>query len=415
MALTEGAAPPVGAAAGARSWSAQLGVLWTGQCLTVLGSAFVMPFLPLMVENTGVHGGAIALWSGGLMTLTQTGMAIFSPVWGRLADRTGRKPMLVRAMLGASITSIAIGVAPNVEVMAVLFFVRGSLAGINAAGAALVTSMAPAERVASSLGVLQSSLYIGSTMGPAVGAVLVPFAGLRLSFVIAGGVQFLGGFAVARFVEERFVREVVGSGPKRARGRTALRQAGVARTVGVLLLLGLLAQAVASGMGATMPLRVRSLAGAQHVAVAVGVVATLQASASAVSALLIGRVGRRVGYRGVLIASSVWGVCVLAALVFMPSLVGVALLAAGAGFALGAFVPAVNTLLGLVTPPSMRAEVFGYGGTAFAIGGLVAPIMSTSLIAGFGFGAPFAVLASIELVVALWATFSLRSVAGVRV
>jgi DHA1 family multidrug resistance protein-like MFS transporter len=414
MALTHGAAPPVDAAARGRSWTAQLGVLWSGQCLTVLGSAFVMPFLPLMVENSGVHGGAVALWSGALMTCTQGGMALFSPIWGRVADRTGRKPMLVRAMLGAGVTSIAIGLAPNVEVMAVLFFARGSLAGINAAGAALVTTMAPANRVAHSLGVLQSSLYIGSTMGPAIGAVLVPAAGVRLSFVIAGAVQFVAGFAVARFVEERFVREDAVVRRARSRGRAGLREGGVLGSVGVLLVMGLLAQAVASGMGASMPLRVRALASPGHVAVAVGVVATMQASASAVSALMIGRVGRRAGYRWLLVASSVWGALAFTALVFTPSLVGVALLASAAGFALGVFVPAVNTLLGMVTPAAMRAEVFGYGGTAFAIGGLVAPITATSLIAGFGTTTPFLLLAGLELVIAVWAARSLHRVAGVR-
>jgi sugar phosphate permease len=93
--------------------------------------------------------------------------------------------------------------------------------------------------------------------------------------------------------------------------------------------------------------------------------------------------------------------------VFMPVIVGVALLAAVAGFALGAFIPAVNTLLGITTPPAMRAEVFGYGGTAFAVGGTVAPIMATSLIAGFGTTAPFVMLGALEVVLALWAARSL--------
>jgi DHA1 family multidrug resistance protein-like MFS transporter len=241
--------------------------------------------------------------------------------------------------------------------------------------------------------------------------VLVPAAGIRLSFVIAGAVQFAAGFVVARFVQERFVREDSVVRRARARGRAGLREAGVMGTVGVLLMMGLLAQAVASGMGASLPLRVRALASPGNVAVAVGVVATMQASASAVSALLLGRIGRRAGYGRVLVASTVWAMLVFVALVFAPSLLGVALLASAAGFALGAFVPAVNTLLGLASPPAMRAEVFGYSGTAFAIGGLVAPITATSLIAGFGTTAPFVLLAALELVVAVWAVRSLHRVA----
>ncbi|HZS16235.1 MAG TPA: MFS transporter [Candidatus Dormibacteraeota bacterium] len=414
MALTHGAAPPVPARA-QRPWGAQLGVLWAGQSLTVMGSSFVMPFLPIMVANTGVSGSAVALWTGALTTLTQTGMAIFSPIWGRIADHTGRKPMMVRAIFGAGITTVGIALAPNVYVMVVLFFARGALAGIVSAGAALVTTMAPAERVAHSLGVLQSSLYIGSTAGPAIGAVLIPLAGLRSSFLIAGALQLVASLMVARYVEERFVREDAAARRGRARGRRGLRDAGVAGTVGVLLMMGLLAQAVASGFGATMPLRVRSLASPQHLAVAVGVIAALQASGAAVSALMIGRMGRRAGYRKVLVASSVWAMLICTALVLTPSLVLIGLLASLIGLALGAFVPAVNTLLGRVSPPAMRAEVFGYAGTAFALGGLVAPITCTSLIAGTGStAAPFALLAGLELLAAVWAARSLQRLATVR-
>jgi DHA1 family multidrug resistance protein-like MFS transporter len=172
---------------------------------------------------------------------------------------------------------------------------------------------------------------------------------------------------------------------------------------------------VASGLGATLPLRVRALASPDHVAVAVGIIAMLQASGGVVSALTIGRLGRGAGYRRVLVASSVWAMGVFATLFFVPSLVFIGLLASLTGLALGAFVPAVNTLLGMVTPASMRAEVFGYSGTAFAIGGLVAPITCTSLIAASGStAAPFPLLAGLELAMAVWAARSLHRVAAQR-
>src|SRR5260221_14655675 len=142
MALSHGASKPLEARL-PRPWSTQLGVLWIGQALTVMGSSFVMPFMPLLLVSTGVSGSAIALWTGAMATLTQTGMAVFSPIWGRLADRTGRKPMMVRAIFGAGVTTIGIALSPNVYVMAVMFFARGSLAGVLSPGGAAGAPPAP--------------------------------------------------------------------------------------------------------------------------------------------------------------------------------------------------------------------------------------------------------------------------------
>ena len=66
----------------------------------MLAFGFVLPFLPLFLKEIGVTPeSAVVFWSGALVTSTGVSLAIFSPIWGALADRHGRKVMVLRAML----------------------------------------------------------------------------------------------------------------------------------------------------------------------------------------------------------------------------------------------------------------------------------------------------------------------------
>src|SRR5437879_13885595 len=66
----------------------------------MLAFGFVLPFLPLYLKEIGVTPeSAVVFWSGALVTSTGVSLAIFSPLWGALADRRGRKLMVLRSML----------------------------------------------------------------------------------------------------------------------------------------------------------------------------------------------------------------------------------------------------------------------------------------------------------------------------
>lgn len=388
-------------------WGRQLAILWAGQCASIGGATFVFPFLPLMVETVGVRDRAqVALWSGGMVAVTQVAMALFAPFWGRIADRVGRKPMLVRAMAGGGLVFIACGLAPNVYVLFALRFAQGALSGTISATTALVASTAPRERVAHSLGVVQSASYIGTTLGPALGAVLVPVVGIRPAFAIAGTIPLTAALWTAIGVREHFVRP---EAHVLARGtRATLRDAGVVPAVVTLAVSALLVQAVGSALAPALPLRVARIVGPSHVASAVGAVFAVQAGAAAVAALTVSRVARLVGYRRIIVGAALWTAACYGSLSLVDSLAAVAVATGLGGLAGGSLMPSVNTLLGRVAPAAVRAEVFGYAASAMAIGGAVSPIASTTLVAARGTQAPFLMVAAIEATLALWAGWRLR-------
>src|ERR1700761_2974574 len=102
-------------------WRRNLAICVFGSFTTLVSLSMLLPFLPLYVAQLGVKSPAdVVQWSGVAFGATFFGTAITAPIWGRLADRYGRKPMLVRAALGMAVVMSLIGVAHSVTELVAL-------------------------------------------------------------------------------------------------------------------------------------------------------------------------------------------------------------------------------------------------------------------------------------------------------
>ena len=162
----------------------------------MLAFGFVLPFLPLYLKEIGVTPeSAVVFWSGALVTSTGVSLAIFSPIWGALADRHGRKVMVLRAMLVGGLIIALMGLVQNVGQFLILRILQGMFTGTIAAATALVASIVPRERLAASMGQLQTSVYVGIAAGPVMGGVIAQAVGIRGTFFVAGGMLAVGGIS----------------------------------------------------------------------------------------------------------------------------------------------------------------------------------------------------------------------------
>jgi DHA1 family multidrug resistance protein-like MFS transporter len=383
-------APVAGAALGsAPNWQRTLGALWPAQTLTIIGFSLRTPFLPFFVAELGARNlETQVLWAGAINAGGAAVMAITAPLWGALADRYGRKLMVLRAMVAGSLTIGLMALATSPWQLFVLRLVEGGFTGTVTASTTLAASTVPRERLGFGLGLMQMAVFSGSAVGPLIGGVLADQIGYRATFVLAGSLLLLSALLVAFLVEERFEPPPRRAGHGETGGETWRLLLAPALLGIVVSLLALRAASMA--LQPIVPLLVAQLArGSSAVNSLAGLAMGVSGMTSAVASVGLGRLSDRIGQRPLLIASGA-----LAAATFLPlglttQVWQVIVLQALFGIASGGMLPTANALVARLTPEGRRGTIYGFTTTASSLGAFVGPSVGTVLAAALGLHAPF--------------------------
>jgi DHA1 family multidrug resistance protein-like MFS transporter len=383
-------APVAGAALGsAPNWQRTLGALWLAQTLTIIGFSLRTPFLPFFVAELGARNlETQVLWAGAINAGGAAVMAITAPLWGALADRYGRKLMVLRAMVAGSLTIGLMALATSPWQLFVLRLVEGGFTGTVTASTTLAASTVPRERLGFGLGLMQMAVFSGSAVGPLIGGVLADQIGYRATFVLAGSLLLVSALLVAFLVEERFEPPPRRAGHGETGGET-WRLLLAPALLGIVVSLFAL-RAASMALQPIVPLLVAQLArGSSAVNSLAGLAMGVSGMTSAVASVGLGRLSDRIGQRPLLIASGA-----LAAATFLPlglttQVWQVIVLQALFGIASGGMLPTANALVARLTPEGRRGTIYGFTTTASSLGAFVGPLVGTALAAALGLHAPF--------------------------
>src|ERR687895_1302246 len=180
------------------------GTLLVSQLLATTAFMFVVPFMPLYVQQLGVPDAAnAAAWAGFINGASGASMAVVAPLWGRLSDRLGRKVMLLRATLAAAVVVGSMGFVSGPWQLLGLRLLQGMFTGTVPAATALVASTTPPERAGWRLGTLQTVIFAAAGVGPALGGISADMAGIRTSFFLASALLAISGTMVLLGVAEK--------------------------------------------------------------------------------------------------------------------------------------------------------------------------------------------------------------------
>ncbi|MFB5761380.1 MFS transporter [Paenibacillus medicaginis] len=382
-------------------WKRSLYILCVGQFLAMASVSCVTPFLPLYLQELGVHGQAeVMLWSGAIYGANLLSAFFLGPLWGRLADRYGRKPMLLRSGFGMALTITLMSVVSNPLELLLLRLLNGMLSGFSPAAIALTAKNSPQERSGYALGLLHSSSVGGTICGPLLGGVLADQFGFASVFLYIGIGIFAASLVVLFGVHEQ--REERPAEMQMNGLRGDFQEIMSRRAMPALLVSAFLQRAAMVGTLPFIPLYVQMLApDSDNVALLAGFTAAAMGVANMLAAPQLGRLGDRHGQRRVLSGSLLGAVLLMIPQTFVQQLWQLIVLRFCSGACLGGLGPSLNVLVRRCAPTGMESRAFSYLNCAQMAGGLLGSIGMGWLAAAFGLHYIFvgsAILLAVNLV-----------------
>ena len=367
------------------SWKINLISVWFGCFFTGLAISQIIPFLPLYVESLGIKGAdALSLWSGLIFSVTFVVSAAVAPLWGSLADRKGRKLMLLRASFGMGAVILMQAFVTEAWQLLLLRALMGLTSGYIPNAMALVAAQVPRERSGWALSCVSTGQISGVILGPMLGGLLADWLGLRLVFIVTAALLLISFLVTLFLIKESGYKAV--SKQQRLSGREVFRSLDNPRLMLCLFITTLVIQMCNGSVNPILTLFVRELApNAENLAFLSGFIAALPGISALIAAPRLGRLGDRIGTQRILLATMVVSVVLFIAMSFVTSATQLGVLRFLLGFADGAMMPAVQTLLVRHSADNITGRIFGYNQSFMYLGNVTGPLLGAAVatLAGY--------------------------------
>ncbi len=381
-------------------WKRNLLVCWFGVFATSTGVSQLAPILPLYISQLGSYSlPEIEQWSGIAYGMTFILMAALSPVWGKAADKYGRKPMLLRASLGMAVVITAMGFVHSVYQLVGLRLLQGTISGFYSASITLVATQTPKERSGWALGTLSTGAVAGMLLGPLLGGYLSELMGIRSVFFAIGALLLIAFMASYLFVHEEFTPRST----KSPSFREVWRLIPHPKVVVAMFITTLVLQLALMSIQPIITVYITELSEkTTHVALISGMVFAASGFASILAAPRLGKLSDKIGPQKVMLAA-----LIIAGILFIPQafvqnsweLMGLRFLV---GIATAGLLPSINTLIKQITPDEIAGRIFGYNQSAQFLGSFGGAVLGGGVSASFGIHYVFYFTSALLLLNAMW-------------
>jgi DHA1 family tetracycline resistance protein-like MFS transporter len=359
------------------------GTIWTSVAIDLVGFGIVFPILPLYARRFHVSSATAT----GLVAAFSAASFLFSPLWGRVSDRVGRKPILLLSLAGTAAGSLLTGLAGGIVVLYIARIIDGiSGASISVAQAA-VSDVASAQQRPRLFGLLGAAFGIGFVAGPALGA-LAAVVGPRVPFYLAAAVAGINAVIAARRLPETHHPAKEEAAPRGVRNWNPLAALAGAQGASQLISVAFFTLLSFSAFEATFSLFGHSRLGFD-VGSSAGVFAVIGLVIVVVQGGLVHPVVLRLGEMGTLRAGLLAEVAGLLGLAFVHSWGALvpALLALTVGQ--GLVQTTMSSALAGRAPPQRRGAVLGAQQSAGGLARVLGPILGGILFERIGPGSPY--------------------------
>jgi DHA1 family multidrug resistance protein-like MFS transporter len=414
-------------------WKRNLLFIWIGVFVGLVGANFVFPFMPFYIKNLGVTDtSSISYYSGLSEGATGLSLTLTAPLWGAIADRFGRRPMFLRALVGAGVLIGLMGIVQAVWQLILLRFLMGAFAGTMGAAAALVAASTPREKVGRALGTLQTAAFSANMLGPVLGGLVASSLGIRESFIFCAVL-----YAAAALLVYVFVREpkstlapmaAVPGAKASAKGGiiSDLRTIASDHQIMAMLILMFMLWLGTTFVRPVMPLNIDDFSSAVvtgnakvtlslpwrsyalNAEAATGIVFGLIGLTPTIAALTVSPLGDRFGYRRCVAAAAL-----LSGLLYVPvalagSFNAFLLMMGAVGLFQGAMVPGLNALIAVSVPDGKQGSAFGLAASMQSLALLVGPVAGGVTAGLLGIHSPYIVIGFVLVLTGIGAYVFIR-------
>lgn len=387
-------------------WKKNLMVAWLGCFFTGASISLVMPFIPVYVEQLGTPKNQIELFSGLAISVTAFAAAIVAPIWGNLADRKGRKIMMIRAAAGMTITMGSLAFVPNVYWLLIMRFFNGVLSGYIPNATAMIASQAPREKSGWALGTLSTGAVAGNLIGPSMGGALAQWFGMENVFIITGVVLLITTLLTIFMVKEEFH-------PVEKSEMVSIKEL-FSKMDNVSILIGLFVTTLILQLGVTsispiLTLYIRSLSGdSGNILFVSGLIVSVAGVSAVISSPTLGKLGDKIGNHKVLLAGLVLSFFCFIPMAFVKTPFQLGVLRFILGFSTGALMPSINTLIGKITPEEGVSRIYSYNQMFSNFGQVLGPMVGSTVAHSMGYSSVFIVTSCFVLANILLSSFNFR-------
>ncbi|WP_304166576.1 multidrug efflux MFS transporter [Lonsdalea britannica] len=388
-------------------WKLNLFSAWVGCFFTGMAMSQILPFLPLYIEQLGVRDHAsLNLWSGLIFSSSFMISAIVAPLWGSLADRKGRRLMLLRAALGMSIVMGLQGMATSVWHLFLLRALMGLTSGYIPNAMALIASQVPRARSGWALGTLSTGQVSGVLIGPMLGGFMADHLGLRTVFFVTSGLLFISFLITLFAIKENFVKV---SKADRLSGKAVFASLPYPMLIVSLCVTTMMIQMANGSISPILTLFIRELSpNIENIAFISGVIAAVPGVSALMSAPRLGKLGDRIGSQRILIVALLFSALLFFLMSTIQSATQLGILRFILGFADGALLPAVQALLVKYSSQQVTGRIFGYNQSCMYLGNVVGPLLGSGISATLGYRWVFLVTSLLIVINAVQLIFSFK-------
>lgn len=383
-------------------------IMWIANFLVASSTTMIMPFLSLYIETFGDYSpDFIQRWAGFIFGITFVTAFIFSPIWGRVGDKYGYKPILLILGTGLSISIFLMGIMDSVYELFILRFIMGAVTGFIPTSLALIAAQTPKNIAGRVLGTLQTGNVTGTLFGPVIGGFLADTVGFSFTFIYTSIALLVATLVVYFGVKE------IRQNKKTAKEKEFTRKEVVAfifhkKVLLTTMIISTLIQVALFSVQPLLALYVNELSHTDNVAFLAGFAFSATGFGNLLATRKWGKLGDRIGHEKVIMI-----LLISASIIFVPQglvteLWQFIILRFLLGMAVGGIIPCMTAYIRQIAPVSIQGELQGYNVSFRFLGNVIGPTMGGVISGYIGISSVFFVTASILFLAFLLLVWSVR-------